>query len=608
MVLVSTGIMQSSSINLPAPVINDLKDARSDSEATTMNGDTSPFGQLFSSVVGAVRKASQDTCAEENELDSAKLSPDNLPPALHTVNVGSIVRSLAANDMTAAAESAQGNSGAEGTDERGVSSNNLSVTSLVMGMLSLAVPKIRENYLETGSLTISLSPGSEETDTADSAADTEGDPSPQADSELNSEFATEDRGVAESLALLLVSLFQTTPQERSTIRVKATQPVGAPITKDQPVDGTGSSLPRTTDEPHPKANKTSVQPSPAGTDPLSGGPLAQNIQLLSQIGSTNATVPESKDSSQSYNQAPRAERPVNSDRGQSSSEVHEDLRFGGALSREHAGKSIEDVIMKLETLSDLSLQDKDTDHPRLGITAVRSSNGGGKTILMVPNSTANFGSDDRLGGVGGFTANGAYDVDRKITGLGTFIEGASSKTMPVIGQEAEGTSSHNDGGERRESGPENHAFLRADQVLSEGHAGQQKGTAPVHQAAGSAIERFERFERIAEQIAGKSGSRDLTVRLDIGNEETVVVGLKDLGQSVAVEVRASHQGLINLLQSQKESIVRHLEGKDVRTSFLIDPNASRTPDRRDRRETKRHVFTTARRSDKVFGTFLDTFA
>ena len=71
----------------------------------------------------------------------------------------------------------------------------------------------------------------------------------------------------------------------------------------------------------------------------------------------------------------------------------------------------------------------------------------------------------------------------------------------------------------------------------------------------------------------------MTVRLTVGNDESLVLGLKDLGQTVTVEVRGSNQGMINLLQSQRDVIISHLEGKDISANIVIDPNASGTPRR-----------------------------
>jgi len=118
----------------------------------------------------------------------------------------------------------------------------------------------------------------------------------------------------------------------------------------------------------------------------------------------------------------------------------------------------------------------------------------------------------------------------------------------------------------------------------------------------------DRFERIADQLASRPTGHDLTVRLSIGDEESVLLGLKDLGETVTVEVRASHHGIVSLLQTQKDAIMKHLEGKDIRTSIFIDPNASGTSERRERREARRQPFRSTRQTSNGFGEVFEVFA
>ena len=67
---------------------------------------------------------------------------------------------------------------------------------------------------------------------------------------------------------------------------------------------------------------------------------------------------------------------------------------------------------------------------------------------------------------------------------------------------------------------------------------------------------------------------------------------------------------MNLLQSQKDSIIKSLEGKDVHANIFIDPNASETlRDKRERGETgKQRTFQSTPQVDEGFGEFLDVFA
>jgi hypothetical protein len=47
----------------------------------------------------------------------------------------------------------------------------------------------------------------------------------------------------------------------------------------------------------------------------------------------------------------------------------------------------------------------------------------------------------------------------------------------------------------------------------------------------------DRIEKIVEHYANKGVSADLVVRLKIDEKETLIVGLKDQGQTVAVEIK-----------------------------------------------------------------------
>jgi hypothetical protein len=119
---------------------------------------------------------------------------------------------------------------------------------------------------------------------------------------------------------------------------------------------------------------------------------------------------------------------------------------------------------------------------------------------------------------------------------------------------------------------------------------------------------IERFDRVMEQVGSGTGQHDLTVRLTVGNGESLVLGMKDLGQTVTVEVRGSSQGMINLLQSQRDVIISHLEGKDISANIVIDPNASGTSEKRDRRETRQRTPAARAKVGGGFDGLLEVFA
>ncbi len=118
---------------------------------------------------------------------------------------------------------------------------------------------------------------------------------------------------------------------------------------------------------------------------------------------------------------------------------------------------------------------------------------------------------------------------------------------------------------------------------------------PVQQA--SPVHAVEKFEKTFEQFSARTGLNEMRVRLNIGNDESVVLGLKDLGQTISVEVKASHQAIIGLLESQKDVITKHLEAKDVHTNIFIDPDSSAKQDQKDRREGKQQLRTSRSRND-----------
>jgi hypothetical protein len=179
-----------------------------------------------------------------------------------------------------------------------------------------------------------------------------------------------------------------------------------------------------------------------------------------------------------------------------------------------------------------------------------------------------------------------------------------STLSPLLVGESAGSSSDRAKDERRQAGSAEYSFAVKDVTVAERPADEPNKVLGYQ----SSVNEVERFQRIAEQVLGKSRNHDLTVRLDVGNEERVTVGLKDLGQTVTVEVKASNEALINLLQSQKDAITRHLEGKDVRATILIDPNGSGNPEKRGKREARQEQRPGFSERDEGFGTLLEIMA
>jgi hypothetical protein len=94
----------------------------------------------------------------------------------------------------------------------------------------------------------------------------------------------------------------------------------------------------------------------------------------------------------------------------------------------------------------------------------------------------------------------------------------------------------------------------------------------------------DRIEKIVEQFSSKSSQMDMVVRLKLDDKETLLVGLRHEGQKVIVDVKASNDGLANLLQAHKDDIARHLEDKNIFTSIFVQPDGEKNFQRQNQRE------------------------
>jgi len=110
----------------------------------------------------------------------------------------------------------------------------------------------------------------------------------------------------------------------------------------------------------------------------------------------------------------------------------------------------------------------------------------------------------------------------------------------------------------------------------------KEGAKAFDRAFGSAI--ADRVAQVVEQYANKGTSMDMVMRLKIDEKETVLVGLKDDGQKVTVQIKTGSEGVMNFIQSQKDTIMRHLEGKNIYAHIMVDVNDQREFERRDRHE------------------------
>jgi len=116
----------------------------------------------------------------------------------------------------------------------------------------------------------------------------------------------------------------------------------------------------------------------------------------------------------------------------------------------------------------------------------------------------------------------------------------------------------------------------------------------------------DKIEKLTEQFAGKSMNMDMTVRLKIGDNETVLVGLKDEGARVTVEVRTANENTMNFLQSQKEELVKSLESKNILTTIHVDIDQDAQGQRQQRQQRRDAGDDTGEKQD--FGAFFEALA
>lgn len=117
---------------------------------------------------------------------------------------------------------------------------------------------------------------------------------------------------------------------------------------------------------------------------------------------------------------------------------------------------------------------------------------------------------------------------------------------------------------------------------------------------------IDKIEKIAEQYAVKNPGMDMTVKLKINDNETILVGLRDEGTSVTVEVKTANENTLNFIQSQKSDLVKNLEDKHIMTTIHvdIDQDAQNRREQGKRREDNRENTEETR----DFGNFFEALA
>jgi hypothetical protein len=96
-----------------------------------------------------------------------------------------------------------------------------------------------------------------------------------------------------------------------------------------------------------------------------------------------------------------------------------------------------------------------------------------------------------------------------------------------------------------------------------------------------------KIEEMAEKLANRTQPMDMILRLKIDDKESLVVGLKEQGNRLIVEVKSASESLTGLLQLHKDAITRELENKQIYATINVDPNGEGDLQRRGQRDRGR---------------------
>jgi hypothetical protein len=115
----------------------------------------------------------------------------------------------------------------------------------------------------------------------------------------------------------------------------------------------------------------------------------------------------------------------------------------------------------------------------------------------------------------------------------------------------------------------------------------------------------DRIAAITEQVAMREKQVDILLRLQTEGGESLLVNLKEQAGKILVNVRSGDERMISLLQSQKETIIRHLEEKHVTATISVSPIGDEDVPRREKREQPRHQWA---RQEKAFNPYVEASA
>jgi len=108
---------------------------------------------------------------------------------------------------------------------------------------------------------------------------------------------------------------------------------------------------------------------------------------------------------------------------------------------------------------------------------------------------------------------------------------------------------------------------------------------------------------VVEQYMNRKESMDMVLRLKIDDKDTLLVGLRNEGQKITVDVKTTNESLMNMLQSNKEAISKNLESKHIYANIFVDPNGEGGFDRREGRRENAN----SRRGKQTENEFVEFF-
>ena len=82
----------------------------------------------------------------------------------------------------------------------------------------------------------------------------------------------------------------------------------------------------------------------------------------------------------------------------------------------------------------------------------------------------------------------------------------------------------------------------------------------------------DKIEKLIGQNQVRNSPMDMVMRMNINEKESLLIGLKREGQQFFVEIKTGSSSIMNLLQANKEVIIRNLEMKNVNAHIYVNPD------------------------------------